>query len=90
MEVGNCLPLGPRPLAWRYCGARHLSPSPSRSQQRGESSPPPYTLPKPPVRGHAIQPPSLRPKALGFRLLLGANFLPLEKAGAQSGGSRLR
>ena len=44
--------------------------------------PSPIHSPQTPWSGvHAILPPSLRPKALGFRLLLPANFLPLEKAG---------
>ncbi|XP_064135963.1 basic proline-rich protein-like [Loxodonta africana] len=71
---------GHRPSTRRLLSALHLSPLPSPGHQERRSTPP---LPKPPSpRVH--RPPSqrLQPKAFGFRLLLGANFLPLGKAGS--------
>lgn len=61
--------------------ARHLLPTSNWSQLGGAPYPRLHT-PQTRDPRHAVRPPSLRPKTLGFRLLPGANFLPLGKAGS--------
>lgn len=70
------------PAPWLGCTATASTFRPRPAVVSKEGRPPiPHTQSPNPWSGvHAILPPSLRPKALGFRLLLPANFLPLEKA----------